>query len=185
MQFWQTLVEYINTLDYKRYQWYQYIYLTVVLCCFVCIIGIFFQARHAEQKKYIELNKVRSHIQHYLTEYQAVRTQKDFVDEMLKKDSSFYLQKYTEELLQSTSIAKKNIANLVVTDLANGYTEESLAVKISGITTDVLVALLQKIEQTPRVYIKNISITADKTRTIQVSLALATLKPKKNQQRVE
>lgn len=184
MQFWQAFVEYIKNLDRVRYTWYQYAYLGLCALCFVAIIGWFFSERHIKQQNLASLNKVRSVIQQYLTDYQVVRNQKDDVDAMLKKDKGFYIQKYFEDVVQSLMITQKSTSSLVATDLANGYTEESLQVKISLITTDVLVTFLQKIKETPRVYIKNLSIIASGgvTRTIQASMTLATLKPKDDRQ---
>ena len=184
MQFWQSFVEYIKNLDRTRYVWYQYAYLSISIICFVAVIGWFFGQRHVQQQNMASLNKVRTVIQQYLTEFQSVRTQKDEVDAMLKKDKAFYIQKYFEDVVRALSITQKSTSSLVATDLANGYTEESLQVKISSITTDVLVNFLQKIKETPRVYIKDLSIVAGPgmPKTIQASMTIATLKPKDDRQ---
>ena len=184
MQYWQSFVEYVKNLDRTRYVWYQYAYLGMCAICFVAIVGWFFGQRHVQQQNLASLNKARTVVQQYLTEFQSVRSQKDEVDAMLKKDKGFYIQKYFEDVMQSLAITQKSTSSLVAVDLSNGYTEESLQVKISSIAMDVLVHFLQKIKETPRVYIKDLSIVAGSgmPRTIQASMTLATLKPKDDRQ---
>ncbi len=58
----------------------------------------------------------------------------------------------------------------------NGYTEESVQINISLVTMKQLCELLQALQTTPRVFVKNLDIVKASEKKININMSVATLK---------
>lgn len=175
-----TIRNFIRGLDRKELMKYAYVYVG----CFIATVA-FLLFRHVNTcndlvRQINQTNRARKDLQVIMTEYGKVKQQKEQVDALLKKDKSFYLQKYFQELLQTLKITQKPSTSLVSQNLPNGYVEESLQIRFSSLTMQQLCEFLQKLEETPRVYAKKLDISSKgvQSRSIAVSMVIATLKPK-------
>ncbi|MBI2353249.1 hypothetical protein HYV11_03360 [Candidatus Dependentiae bacterium] len=174
-----TIKNFINGLDRKEFIFYSSIYLGF---CLFLVFGIMIRHIYVMQEaknKIISLNQARKKVQEVLTQFSQVIHQRNNVDALLQKDKSFYLQKFFKDLIQQPSLMIKNVNDKPSTQkLENGYTEESLNVTLTAITTQQLCMLLKEIENEERIYIKSLDITKPIAKKINVSMVIATLIPK-------
>jgi len=179
MEFLRPLKEAIFSRTYKELVLWMYGYVGIVLC----IVGfyLFLHMRFIQEMcdQFEGINKSRKKLQLVLSEYQAVKQQQLQVDEIVKKDKSFYLKKYYQDLIAAVGISQVGDATISDQKLENGYSLELLQARFANTTTQKLVEFLQKIEESARVYVKTIDITKGmQPNTIAVVLVLATIKPK-------
>lgn len=172
------LRDFIRGLDKKELKLYGFLYMGL---CVVIVSGIMIRhvylVREAKDK-IKQLNQARNKIQGILTDFGQVVLQRNKIDALLKKDKSFYLQKFFQDLTQKLAMAKDATEKPSTQKLENGYTEESLNISLLKITTQQLCELLLSIEKEERVYIKNIDITKTVAKKINVTMVIATLIPK-------
>lgn len=149
---------------------------------FMFLIG-FLLYRHfnaivdVEQKTKL-LNKARQDVQVILTEYATIKNKKNEVDILLSKDKNFYLIKYCQDTLSGLKLTNQSPLSLVSQTWPNGYTEESVQINLSQITMKQVCELLQSLQTTPRVFIKNLDIVKSNVeKKINVNMSVATLKP--------
>ena len=179
MEFLRPLKEAILSRSNKELLFWIYGYLGVVV--FILGLYLFLHVRAIQEmnEQYQVINKSRKNVQRVLTEYQAVKHQQLQVDEMLKKDKSFYLKKYYQDTIATIGITATGDATISDQKLENGYSQELLQARFTATTTQKLAEFLQKIEEFERVYVKTIEITKGmQPNTISVVLVLATIKPK-------
>lgn len=171
--------DFIRGLDRKEFIFYTSLY---VGFCLVMVLGIMIRHIYLIQEakdKMQQLNQARTTVQKSLTDFAQVAQQRSNVDAMLKKDKNFYVQKFFQDLVQRPTIGLKNATDKPSTQkLENGYTEESLSISLTSITTQQLCMLLKGIEDEERIYIKFIDITKAVAKKINVTMVIATLIPK-------
>ena len=147
---------------------------------FILLVG-FLLYRHvniiadAEQKNKL-LNKARQEVQAILTEYDTIKNKKNEVDILLAKDKNFYLVKYCQDTLGTLHMTSSSPLSLVSQVWPNGYTEESVQINISLVTMKQLCELLQALQTTPRVFVKNLDIVKASEKKININMSVATLK---------
>src|SRR3989339_832010 len=149
---------------------------------FILLVGFllyqhFNMIADAQQKTKL-LNKARQDIQIILTEYDMIKNKKNEVDILLAKDKNFYLVKYCQDTLGTLHITSSSPLSLVSQAWPNGYTEESVQINLTQITMKQLCELLQALQATPRVFVKNLDIVKGSVeKKINVNMSVATLKP--------
>ena len=182
MAWLEKLQSWIQNLDEKRF--YQY---TVGCMAFLALstFGLMFyyyRATHSYYQKAIQINESRDQVKVLLDKMQHVKQQQRRVDELIAQDENFKIAGYFEDLIASNHLAQKKASKIEVTSPAHEgkYQESILNAKFAAITMQDLTQLLQDIEQTKRVYIKELDIVASKRtpQTIDVALTIATLEPK-------
>jgi type II secretory pathway component PulM len=179
MDFLQPLKEAISSRTHKELLMWIYGYLSGIILLIVVYMFFHIRSIHEIRAQYDSINKARKRVQIVLSEYQAVKEQRQQVDEIVKKDKNFYLKKYYQDVIASVGISAAGEATIVDQKLENGYSQELLQARFSAITTQQLVEFLQKIEESTRVYVKSVEITKGmQPNTIAVALVLATIKPK-------
>lgn len=170
--------DYIRGLSYK-----DTLRILAIYCISFTLLVGFLLYRHvhtmreAQQKTKI-LNKTRQDIQAILTEYNHIKSKKNDVDILLAKDKSFYLKKYYQDTMSKLSITNQSSANLVDGVGPAGYQEEILQITFTKITMKQLCEFLQALQDTPRVFVKNLDITkGNLEKKINVNVSIATYKP--------
>ena len=175
-------IDFIRGLDKKEFIFYTFLYLGL---CLILVFGIMIRHVYLIQdvkNKIEQLNEARKKVQISLTDFAQVVQQRNNVDALLKKDKNFYLQKFFQELVLRPTIMLKNVSDKPSTKkLENGYTEESLAITLTAITTQQLCVLLKAIEEEERIYIKFIDISKPVAKKITVAMVIATLIPKQDE----
>ena len=174
-----SLRAFVKRLDGREFFIYSMAYLGLSLFALsVIIVRHVYLSRDAVEN-YQKLNKTRVTVQSILSKFSNVEKQREKVDAILKKDKNFYIQKFFHDLLQKNKNNAHSTDKLSKQKQDNGYTEESLAINLTQITTKQLCEILKDIEDEDRVYIKNVDITGmAAAKKINVSMNIATLIPK-------
>ena len=149
----------------------------------ICVLGIIIIiVRHhmlnAEwYQKITQLNKARSNIQQIFTKFNVVQQQKNKVDEALKQNKNFNIQKDLQDLLTQQDLSSQITSKFSHEKLPNGYIQESLTLNCSQISTEQLCQLIVAIENQSLVYIISVDIThMIHAKKINVSMIVATLR---------
>ena len=149
----------------------------------ICIVGmIIIIIRHNMinsewNQKMIQLNKARSNMQQIFTKFNIVQQQKNKVDEDLKKNKTFNIQKYFKDLLNHQDLTDQVTSKFAYEKLPNGYMQESLAINCSQISTQQLCELIVAIENQPLMFIISVDIThMINAKKINVSMIIGTLR---------
>lgn len=177
MIYLESLKEYILGLSYKEVL---RIFSVYIIAFFVIVLFLVY--RHfgivvSMEQKTKQLNKARQQVQVILTEFAHIKNKKSEVDDLLAKDKSFYIQKYYQDTIATLHIPNQTVSTLKSQSWPNGYIEESVEITLSLITMKDLCQLLQALQKTPQVFIKNIDISkANVEQKINVNMAIATLK---------
>lgn len=177
MLIFDSIRDFIRNLDRKEMTRWGALYVGV---CVTLIILIF--ARHIMNsndlsQKIIQLNKSRSTVQQIFTTFQVVQEQKNKVDEILKKNKNFYIQKFFQDLLNQQHLSSQVTSRFATEKLPNGYIQESLAVNCASITTQQLCELIIAVQQQPLVYITFVDINhMVHAKKINVTMTVATLR---------
>lgn len=170
--------DFIRGLDKKEFRFYATLY---VIICALFVGGIVVRHMYLvqdAQEKLKQLNSARTSVQKIVTNFSQVAQQRAKVDDLLKKDKNFYIQKYFQDLAQKINVFKHSTDKPAKQRLENGYTEENLSINLTQITTKQLCELLQDIENESRIYIKFVDITKmASTKKINVTMSIATLLP--------
>jgi hypothetical protein len=177
MIFFDSIRDFIRNLSPKEITKWGSIYVGI------CIMGmIIIMIRHSMinsewDQKITQLNKARSNVQQIFTKFNIVQQQKNKVDEALKQNKTFNIQKYFKDLLTQQNLTDQVTSKFSYEKLPNGYTQESLAVNCSQISTQQLCELIVAIENQPLMFIISVDIThLIHARKINVSMTIATLR---------
>ncbi|MGZ6250486.1 MAG: hypothetical protein ACXWL2_00500 [Candidatus Chromulinivorax sp.] len=174
----ESFKDFIANLSFTEFIKLIAVYAVIFLCISGFLLYRHFDALAHVEQKMAALNKARQDIQMILTEYEYIKNKKNEVDALLAKDKNFYLQKYYQDLIQQVNINNESSSKLSTQTWPNGYIEESLQIVLSAITMQKLCEFLQKLQETPRVFVKNIDIIKGNVeKKINVNMSIATLKP--------
>lgn len=168
----------ISGLSKKDFRWYAGSYIGACMLCIIGIVVYYSYALHEAKDKIKQINQTRVSVQKILTDFGQVTAQREKIDLILKKDRSFYIQQFFQDLTKRLNISREITDKPSVQKLENGYTEESLTVNLAKITTQQLCEILQHIEKEERIYIKYIDIVKTIAKKINVAMVIATLIPK-------
>ena len=177
MMIFDTVRDFIQNLNRKEMIRWGSLYVGI---CVALMIGL--MVRHVwvgneTYNKMVQLNKSRATIQQIFTKFQIVQQQKNKIDEALKKDKNFNIQKFVQELIVQKNMASQVSSRFAHEKLPNGYTQESLTLTCTQITTQQLCELILAIEQQTLMYITFVDIThMIHAKKINVSMMVATLR---------
>jgi hypothetical protein len=165
----------------QRYTWIS----AFVGICFLIISLMLYNLvsrTHGWEQKMVAINKLREETRTILARHEQMQQQKNKVNEILEKEKNFKIKEFFITLLQNvrlTPYLSKQAEVSEPREVTNDYEEISLTAQLSGVTMQQLVELLSKIEETERVYTKEIVINKSPTSpTLEVSLVIATLQAK-------
>jgi hypothetical protein len=182
MKILDTLLSYLGQQS-KRQQ-YSIIASFVGVCfllIFIILYNLISRSNNWEQKM-VNINKLREETRMILARHEQMQQQKNAVNEILEKEKNFKIKEFFITLLQNvrlTPYLSKQAEVSEPREVTSDYEEISLTAQLNGITMQQLVELLSKIEDTDRVYTKEIVINKSPTSpTLEVSLVIATLQAK-------
>lgn len=183
MKFIPKLYAYFEGLE--RAKVYRYIIISLCSILLLAGFGLYYVHRtiRSLESELEEINDLRvGRVQSILRRIEHVKQQRTEVNAILAEDEAFKIGGYLDEKLDLLGIApnkKEETTTQVVLD--DNYRESVLSVKFSEITMKQLTELLNIIEQNKRIYTKALEITRStkaSSRTIDVSLTIATLQPR-------
>lgn len=177
MIFFDSIRNFIRNLDRKEMLRYGSLYVGI------CLIGVvFIMVRHQMSsnewyQKLTQLNKIRGQVQQVFTKFNTVQQQKNKVDEALKQNKNFNIQKYFQDLINQQHLGSQVTSKFSYEKLPNGYIQESLTVNCTQISTQQLCDLIVAIENQPLMYIISVDIShLAQAKKINVSLIIGTLR---------
>lgn len=171
---------FINELDSNDF----YKYMVVFIVMFLLIIGVIMYLQHSAIVSYEmrlkNINKQRVELRTLLQEHAMVNQQREAVDAILLKDKDFRISHFFELITKELGLASHVTKDTVIeNDLGNGYAETQLDASFKDMDMKQVTDLLYKIEQSPRVYTKNlVLLKTPKSAKLDVTLVVATLQPK-------
>lgn len=138
------------------------------------------------KKSYLanEIKKIyafKADTQKYIFIKKEIEEQKENLSKIISEDPKFKLVPFFENIQNSLRLSGSvESTNLKINNIANSdYNEINLEISIKNINTKQLVDLMTSIEDSPRVYIKNINIKkANKLPAIDVGMTITTLQSK-------
>ena len=172
--------QFFEGLDQKQFQRY----MIGILSCFIIAYGViivrYYTTTSALKKRILFINSKRRDVKQILERYEIVKKQQAEVDALLAKDTDFKIGGYFNNVIKKLGLAQNKTREPETSreELDNGYTEIKLYASFSNMNTQKLTELLDTIEQTERIYTKDVEIyKPDKGATINVNLLIATLEP--------
>jgi type II secretory pathway component PulM len=177
MTMFNRIIRFVKQLDVR--ETYQFIGGLVALISLV--VGLFFYRYYSLinglQRQMVRINQQRVVTQELLSRYDEVVQQQHHVEELLKRDPNFKLKQFFIDTLQKLSLANSLVRDPEVASqaLVTDYIEIKMDVRLTAITMQQLVELLHAVEQSERVYIKEMKITAvPQKQMLDVTLVVAT-----------
>lgn len=172
------LRDFIRELDKKEFRLYAGLYIAISAFLIIGIVVRHIYLVREAKAKVVQLNDTRKKVQKIITDFGLVTQQRTKVDILLAKDKNFHIQKFYQDVAQRLAIPIDAKEKLSSQKLDNGYIEESLTISLLKITTKQLCDLLKDIEGEERIYIKNIEISKNLVKKINVTMDIATLRSK-------
>ena len=181
MEIVEKMYAYISGLEEKRF--YQY---TIGVLCFIALLmfAVIFQYyRNINflKSEISRVNESREEVRTILDKGQLVKKEQKEIDATIAKDENFKIIQYFEDLLGKLGLSNKKASLEVASPSSKGkYQERILTAKFTGMTMKDLTELLRDLELNPRVFTKELEITASQKppNSIDVTLTVATLGPK-------
>lgn len=176
-----SLKEYITNLNKREF--YRLLMIGFgILCVIVAVIlYLHFRWLHTIERKLKRINQLRTETRTILEQHETVKFQQQEVDVILEKDPTFKIKEYFTSVTKEFGLEKNMVKPAEVSepqDLNNGYSEIKLEASFTDLNMKQLTNLLYKIEQTERIFTKELVINkALKSPTIDVTLVIATLQP--------
>ena len=151
----------------------------------VTLIGLLLYVRYSSTSNSLgrlkRINQLRTETKQLLQEHEMVVQQQHEVDALLAKDSAFLIKEYFLGVMRELNIERLMTKPAEVSEpqeLSKGYSEIKLEASCSELNMKQLTDLLYRIEQSERIYTKELVITkATKTPTVDITLVIATLQP--------
>jgi type II secretory pathway component PulM len=175
--------EKIDALDAQTFK----IYALTATSIFLVLAGlIMFRNYRAVKNRQLKLNAIneqREELNSILMRYEHVKQQKAAVDSVLAQNVDFKIKEYADTTLQQAGLTDKQSqeAELTSEELANGYTEIKLQLRLANITMQNIVQLIDALEKNARIYTKNMEIyRATNSALVNLNLLLATLEPRES-----
>lgn len=160
-----------------------YYYISAFLGSIIIVTGIMIYYQYDTTTELIEaietINEEReSKVRPIIDKGARVKRKLKNINTMLAQDTDFKIGEYFKKLKHFIQPAKEIIPTQ--TDFDEKYRETSLKANFTSITMQQLLELLKDLEQTERIYIKELDIrkSVKTDHSIDVELTIATLLPK-------
>lgn len=179
MKILQPILTFFESLDQKKFYQYIGIFLGVTILASGFLVYRYYSRVRVLTNEINNLNETRAEeILPILKQAEKVRQERTAVNKMLEEDSGFKIGYYFKQLIAELNLASKlvkDVTSLVRRD--DEYSESILQAEFISMTMKEVSELLYKIEQTTRVYPKNLEIVRSKKvdQTVDVNLTIATL----------
>ncbi len=177
---------FLRSLERKDF----YLYTSISLGILCVILALFFWRYYSSGSYYFyeieSINEQRSEkIKKLFERQEQIAFEQKEVDKLLEKDSNFKIRQHMQQLLQELKIERKMVVDSISNAEQENYRESTLTINFAGMNMKELCELLQKIEQTKRIFIKKVEMQQSKkiSNTIDVVIEVATLFPKSGEQR--
>jgi len=182
MEFFDKIRDRIQDLEEKEFYRYLLILFLVLILLMGFFIFRFYRNVNSYKNRIEEIEDIREDsVKDILARNENVQKRRKEVNAILEKEEGFKIIEYFEKLLQQLGLGKA--AEIVPIRRSLGqlkYDESEITARLTGISTQGLCMLLEKLEQNKRINIKELEIKkSEKTpKAIDVTIKIATLQPK-------
>lgn len=136
----------------------------------------------ASERRIRKVNQLREQAKTILSRHAVVKRQQAEVDTILEQDRAFKIKEFFTTVVAELGLTSNLSKQAEVTDpqdLGNGYSEIKLDASFSGLSTRQFVDLLYRIEQSERIYTKEVVLVkAPKSSSLDLTIVIATLQSK-------
>ena len=178
MNFFTRIKNFIEETSEKNLLYYVIGSLGVIVALLGLLIYWHFSSVFYYKETIRKINNSRKQVRVILNRNKQVEKEKLQVDDMLDQEPDFNLQQYFEQISSNLGIKKDNTSINTATIDRGQYSERNVTATFAGITMKLLTRLLQEIEQNIRINVKELDITPGKSKTIDVTITIATLQKK-------
>ena len=182
MEFFDKIRDRIQDLEEKEFYRYLFILFLVLILLMGFFIFRFYRNVNSYKNRIEEIEDIREDsVKDILARNENVQKRRKEVNAILEKDEGFKIIDYFQSLLQQLGLGKAAQINIGKRSLGQlKYDERTLTAILTGISTQGLCMLLEKLEQNKRINIKELEIKkSEKTpKAIDVTIKIATLQPK-------
>lgn len=183
-QFVGHITDFFWNLDKKQFNQIAIGVLSTSLVIFIG--GLYWQHRRTKSFKaeMITVNNSRMRVKEILDKNELIKMQQHRAEEILDKDTKFFLEDYFDKLIKSMQLQSNVKLDIPITqDLENehaeGYVEVHIDAEFFNINMKQLVNLLQELEKNERIVIRKLEITKPGPQpTINVVLTISTVQHK-------
>lgn len=182
MTFFENLQARLTGLDKKT--WYRYLAIIGGIFFFIVAVILFFYYRITSniEEQISEINQKRQEVKQLLQKAQQVKKARAEVTALLEEDPNFKIKAFMQDVFERVGITKDNVSvgNVTQTPTQDSYIEQGASYQIVGISMKQLTELLQAIDESKRVFTKELDIAKSKKipRTIDVDIKIATMMPR-------
>jgi len=178
MEFLQSLKTRILNFEKKEFYRNSGAFIGIIGLLIFGIFYYYYSTVSSLRKNLKKINGRRAEAQLVLKKLQTVTKQKEEVDALLNKEKNFKIQSYFDDTVKQLNLTlhQKRDADVSEESLQKGYSEIKLVSQFKAITMEQLCKLLDSLEQKPRIYVKELSITKARGAALDVTLTIATLK---------
>ncbi|KKP36013.1 MAG: hypothetical protein UR26_C0001G0057 [candidate division TM6 bacterium GW2011_GWF2_32_72] len=176
MKIFDELIDSIYDLDQEQTK--KYIIITILINLILISTIYYFNNNSASKltKNLKKINEQRLDVQKVIEEYKLILTQKDQIEEMLRKNPDFVIKKKFNEIIKSLNLSEIN-TNPIVNELEDGFSEVILKASIENITTKQFVSILDAIKKSKLAYTKEFEINKKEgSSKITAEITIGTIK---------
>lgn len=170
----------INAIEARRFYYYLIAFLALTTLISTGIIVQYYRSISALKKEVKRVNEYRRQAQDILTRAQEVDHQRLEVNTLLMQDPNFKIGGYFKEILAALNLTqKKKMETTQTLERNDDYIEHTLNAQLVDINMKDLTILLERIENNPRIFTRDLEIKRSEKipGTIDVTLVIATLLP--------
>ncbi len=146
-------------------------------------LGLIFYGRNKANKAIQEmrtLNTMRIKAKELLEKNIIVEQKKQEVESILRKDNSFKIKEFFDQILRETNLQEKSTKEPEIgsaKNLNNGYNEIKLEASFSDITMQDITELIMLLEKNPRIFTKDLVMSRNKSnpKSLDMTITIATL----------
>ncbi|MFZ5953815.1 MAG: type II secretion system protein GspM [Candidatus Dependentiae bacterium] len=172
--------EFIQNLNERSFIRYIVVYWGIIfLIALLLVINYFWGIASATRHINI-INEAREQTREILQKAQKVQQQRKAVDAILAQDPEFKIDGFIRDITKQLNLEQNfTSGEFTTTVVEDNYREQAEKVTLAGINMKQLAQFLSTIEQTNRLYIKDLEITRSEKnpQTINSTLTIATLLP--------
>src|SRR3990167_449623 len=130
--FINNIQQYINSVDEKSFKRVALIFLGLITLLCALLMYRYFSSVSSLKGEWASINKFRKEAQIILTRNDLVSSQKDIVDEILKKEKNFRLMQYLDETLNSVGLKsnKGEVKGPQISKLPNQQNKDYVEVRV-------------------------------------------------------
>lgn len=172
--------DFIQNLNEKSFIKYVILFWCFIFLIVILLVVNYFWSVSSAQQQISAINDSREQTVEILQKAQRVEQQRKAVDAILAQDPEFKIDGFIRDITKNLNLEQNFTSGEFTTStVEDNYREQAEKVTLDGINMKQLTQFLSTIEQTNRLYIKDLEIVRSEKnpRTINSTLTIATLLP--------